>query len=235
MTTAATPNFDLIARPYRWLEYLALGNALGRCRTYFLPELLQHKRALVMGDGDGRFLAKLLSANTSLRADAVDISAAMLTLLRRGCEVAAHDATSRLETHNISALEFKATQSYDLVVTHFFLDCFTQPELEALVARVTPHLEPEALWAVSDFRIPSGALSPFARLYVRILYFAFRILTGLRTTHLPNHTIAFNGYFTCIARHYSLGGLLSTELWQRTSALNPNNSSTSAVAAVKSD
>jgi SAM-dependent methyltransferase len=233
-TAATTPDFDLIARPYRWLEYLILGSALERCRTHFLPALLDRRRALVLGDGDGRFLARLLSANSTLHADAVDISAAMLALLRHRCEAAPSNAAGRLETHNTSALEFEPTRCYDLVVAHFFLDCFTQAELEALITRLTPHLEPGALWLVSDFRIPAGPLSPFAHLLVRGLYLAFRILTGLRTTRLPDHVAVLNTGFTCIAQYRSLGGLLTTELWQRTSAHASNSSSTTSTAAVKS-
>ena len=67
-------NFDRIARPYRWLEYLSLGRALERCRFHFLPRLRDCRRALVLGDGDGRFTAKLLDANPSVQVDAVDIS-----------------------------------------------------------------------------------------------------------------------------------------------------------------
>ena len=78
-----TPNFNRIARPYRWLEYLTLGPALTRCRTHFLPQLAACRTALVLGDGDGRFLAGLLAANPDLRADAVDTSATMLQLLTR--------------------------------------------------------------------------------------------------------------------------------------------------------
>src|SRR4051812_5218905 len=84
MTThAQEPHFDLIARPYRWLEYLTLGRALERCRNYYLPQLRDRRHALVFGDGDGWFLAQLLGENPDLRADAVDTSAAMLRLLRQ--------------------------------------------------------------------------------------------------------------------------------------------------------
>jgi ubiquinone/menaquinone biosynthesis C-methylase UbiE len=237
-TTAATPNFDLIARPYRWLEYLTLGTALQRARTRFLPDLLNRRSALVLGDGDGRFLAQLLRANPTLHADAVDISTAMLALLAQRCHAAAPTAAARLTIHNLSALAFSPSRSYDLVATHFFLDCLTQPEIELLVARITPHLQPGALWLISDFRIPTGPRSYLATLLVRSLYFAFRLLTGLRTTHLPDHAAALNTNFTCIAQHYLVGGLLTTELWQRTSTLTSSTSAnplSNGSPAVKSD
>lgn len=205
------PSFNLIARPYRWLEYLTLGRTLERCRLFFLPRLLNQKRALVIGDGDGRFLAALMAANPRLHADAMDSSATMLQLLHKRCGTDA----ARLEIHHTSALTFTPSGSYDLVVTHFFLDCLTQPDLEALIRRIAPALAPNALWLISDFRIPQGTMRLPARMIVRTLYLSFRILTGLRTTHLPDHaTPLAKAGLTRIAHHHSLAGLLTTELWQ---------------------
>lgn len=209
------PNFDILARPYRWLEYLSLGRALERCRFHFLPQLHSCQHALVLGDGDGRFTAKLLAANPRVEVDAIDISQTMLTLLRQRSE----SAVDRLHTHHADARTFpygSVGKSYDLVVTHFFLDCLTQPELDQLIGRIAPVLAPETLWLVSDFRIPQGTMRLPARAYVRSLYFAFRVLTYLETTRLPDYVtpMAEHG-FACVASHYSLAGLLGTEVWQR--------------------
>ncbi len=211
-------NFDRIARPYRWLEYLTLGRTLERCRLHHLPALLSRRRALVLGDGDGRFLARLLAKNPHLEADAVDTSAAMLQLLRQTCEAASNTTQTRLRTHHTSALTFPArtpARTYDLVITHFFLDCLTQPELDHLITRTAPALTPGALWLISDFRIPPNPLRLPAKLLIRALYLAFRILTGLRTTRLPGHATPLTlAGFTQIAHHHQLAGLLTTELWQ---------------------
>jgi SAM-dependent methyltransferase len=207
-------SFDLISGPYRWLEYLTFGPVLTRCRNHFLPSLADRRRALVLGDGDGRFLARLLAANPELHADAVDLSPAMLGLLTRRAHAAHLTASARIRTHLADARIFAPTGTYDLIVTHFFLDCLTQRELHDLIAHIRPHLAPGAVWLVSDFRIPTGPLRWPARALVRSLYLGFRILTGLRTTRLPNHTVALaSAGLTRIHRHLSLAGLLTTELW----------------------
>lgn len=215
--TRQLADFDWIARPYRVLEYLTLGRMLERTREYFLPLLRDSTHALVIGDGDGRFLAKLLHANPRLRATATDSSATMLELLCRRCNPFA----GRLQTQQSDArLTLPRTDKpYDLVVTHFFLDCLKQDELLDLVQRVKPLLVPCALWVVSDFRIPAGSLYLPAWLYVRGLYLCFRILTGLRTTRLPNHASAMrDAGFVCIGRKYLLAGLLAAEIWQNDAA-----------------
>lgn len=208
------PNFDGIARHYRVLEQLTLGRALERTRFHFLTALSAARRALVLGDGDGRFLAALLAENGTVHATAVDTSAGMLRLLRERCEPFA----DRLQMVQANALSFAeaGTESFDLVATHFFLDCLSQAELDALVKRVAPMLGPGALWVVSDFRIPKGAMRLPAWLLVRGLYVAFRLLTGLRATQLPDHAAALGGAgLVRVERRLRLAGVLTAELWRK--------------------
>ena len=203
-----TANFDRIARAYRWMEYLTLGRALERCRERFLDRLTDRRSALVFGDGDGRFLAKLVQANRALEADAVDTSAAMLDLVKR------RTGNERVRTHCGDALTFVPERTYDLVVTHFFLDCLTQTEAGTLVERVVPHLAKGALWVVSDFRVPAGAMRRPAAALVRGLYLAFRVLTGLRVSELPDHAGPLRAAgFVRLDQAASLGGMLISELW----------------------
>ena len=209
------PNFDHIARPYRWLEYITLGRALEQCRLHYLPSLLNRKRALDLGDGDGRFLAQLLAQNPHLHAHAIDTSATMLQLLRHRCEAVAPNASTRLNTHQSDALTCPLDPPYDLIVTHFFLDCLTQPDLDTLVNRIAPTLSPQAIWLVSDFQIPTGPMRLPAKILVRALYLAFRILTGLRVTHLPDPQSSLRAAgFKLTARHEILYGLIYTEIWR---------------------
>ncbi len=180
MTSTSLPDFDRLARPYRLLEYLTFGPALQRTRLRFLPELTTCRRALILGDGDGRFTAALLAANPHLHARAVDLSPAMLRLLTRRAHAAHPTAAARLHTQAADALTLNLPphQAYDLIATHFFLDCFTQPDLDRLCARLHPHLAPDAVWLLSDFHIPAGPLRLPARLLIRSLYLAFRVAHG---------------------------------------------------------
>jgi ubiquinone/menaquinone biosynthesis C-methylase UbiE len=221
LTTPSPPNFDRIAAIYQLGEYLSLGPLLQRTRLRLLDQLNHPRHALVLGDGDGRFLEQLLLRYPQCTALAVDTSAVMLDKLRHRCLRSVPLASTRLTTLQRSALELDRPpdplQKPDLVVTHFFLDCFSQPDVDTLVARVASQLAPGALWLVSDFALPTSALlRPFARLYIASLYAAFRLLTGLRVRHLPDPQPALsrNG-MRRITRSTLLGGLLYTELWQR--------------------
>jgi len=205
------PNFDRVARVYRWAEYASLGPLLQRTRTHFLSQLADRRSALVLGDGDGRFLVRLMWQNPALHATAVDTSATMLRLLRQRCGDA-----PRLRTLQASALEVEVPRGIDLVVTHFFLDCLPQVDVEALVQRIAGQTEPGTLWLLSDFQVPERAIvGSLSKLYIRGLYLAFGVLTGLRVRSLPDPQGALRrAGFTCIARHEKLRGLIYTEIWQ---------------------
>ena len=206
-------DFNRIAPAYRWLEYLSFGPILERCRFYRLALLADRRRALVIGDGDGRFLARLMRQNAQLEAEAVDSSSAMLRLLQQ--RVAEGGASERLLVHCEDARGFSPSGEYDLVATHFFLDCLTTEEVIALAERIRSRLLPGAVWIVSDFAIPRGVLALPARLVVSLLYAVFGLLTGLEVRRLPRLGAALRSAgFSLVDRKQWLGGLLCSELWQ---------------------
>lgn len=209
---ANCPNFNGLATTYRWMEWASFGPWLRWCRCAWLDELIGRQRALVLGDGDGRFTGRLLRADPCVTVDAVDASPAMLKeLVRRAGPHAA-----RLRTHTADARNWHPDGSpYDLVVTHFFLDCLTTEEIRLLAATVRIALDEGALWVISEFAIPRNRFGRIvARPLVAALYWAFGWLTGLRVRGLPDHASALRGAgFTLTKRRTWLSGLLTSELW----------------------
>lgn len=207
-------NFDRLAKPYRWLEYLSFGRTLERCRFHSLPALVSAKRALIFGDGDGRFLARLLAVNPALQTDVVDISPAMLRLLEQRLQL---EDRKRVTLHQADARSFVPPENaYDLVVTHFFLDCLFEPEVAALIERVTTRLTPDARWVVSEFALPHAPVGKtLGKTMIFGLYQAFGLMTGLQVRSLPDHATAFQraGFEPTEERQW-LGGLLVSQLWQ---------------------
>jgi ubiquinone/menaquinone biosynthesis C-methylase UbiE len=215
-----TPNFDSVARAYRWMEYFSFGHMLERCRFHFLVRCSHARRALVLGDGDGRFTVRLMASNPTVHVDAVDASSAMLALLRDRARRSYRNAETRLSTTEADIRQFTPTgRDYDLVVSHFFLDCLTSSEVVALIERLSPYMIAEAIWVVSDFAVPEkGWRRLAARIVIRGLYFAFSFLTRLRVHQIPNYAKAFeDNRFRLVDNADFLGGLLVTEVWKRRS------------------
>ena len=211
--SVSNANFDRVARPYRWLEYLSFGPWLARCRSAQLAHLTSAGHALLLGDGDGRFLIRLLAANPILTADVVDSSHAMLTLLDR--RIRRSRFHQRVVLHHADALHWNPTGSYDLVVSHFFLDCFFPNQLEQLFDSILPHALPGAHWVISEFAIPRNPFAAwFARGIIRALYQAFAWTTGLRVRALPDYTPSLFRRGLMLNQDQSyLAGLLRSQLW----------------------
>ncbi len=60
-------SFDRVAPFYRRLETLVFGGQLQAARCAFVREVSGSRRALLVGEGDGRFLEQLLRAQPELR------------------------------------------------------------------------------------------------------------------------------------------------------------------------
>ena len=196
------------------MEYLSFGPLLHRTRMQFLPEAAAARHALVLGDGDGRFCAALLRFSSAVRVHAVDASAGMLAeLWRRAVDVGAAD---RLEMTCADATQCLPVGEFDLVCTHFFLDCLSTEQVAGLVPRIRERMS-SGHWVVSEFAIPGGALRQPASWLVAGLYAAFHRLTGLEVRKLPLYPeiLKANG-FVLLELHSRLGGMLRAELWHRT-------------------
>ena len=208
----APPDFDRLARLYRWMELITFGPWLERCRFSFLGDLASCRRALVLGDGDGRFTARLTSLNPLIEVDAVDASSAMLReLLRR-----AGSGAARVQAHCADARLWQpANPPYDLAATHFFLDCLTGNEVRFLAKRMRSAMLPSAPWVLSEFATPGGVFGRWvARPLVWLLYRAFGLLTGLSIRTLPDHSSALRAAgFALRERRTFLCGLLAAEIW----------------------
>ena len=211
------PSFDLLAPVYHSLERITYGSLLHRCRTAHLHRVLKSRKALILGDGDGRFLVDLLQANRHVFVDSLDLSPSMLALARQRVSVI---EGARDRVHFILADARSASWlngGYDLIVTNFFLDCFAADELEMLIDRVAATALPNALWLDGDFRIPTGKWARAAAQVKLVgMYLFFALTTRLQAHRLtdPAPFLTANG-FTLTSETTWLRGFLSSRVWVR--------------------
>ncbi len=152
----------------------------------------------------------------------VDNSAKMLAVAERHASdlIGAETIARRVRFHHANAARWMppAAARYDLIVSHFFFDCFSDDELGPLVQRFAAAAATETCrWLVSEFRQPEQGFAAWrARLWIGGLYRLFGWTTGLRVRRLPAHSVwmerqAFRRTKSVVAE----GGLLTSELWER--------------------
>ena len=190
-------SFDLVAPHYRWLETIAFGNALQQARTCWIDTIARPKRTLILGEGDGRFVCELVRAHPKIDVDCVDASEAMLQLARARLHRMHPESFSRVHFIREDILKWSPRKSYDLLVTHFFLDCFSGRELQAIIAKLASAAEPGAVWLIADFTIPPKRFArAHARVWLRMMYTFFRATAGIAANELvdPAPCLAGRGF-----------------------------------------
>ena len=221
ITAAVQPSpvarFDHLARHYDWMESLLAGGKLENCRNALWDDIPPLRSALLVGEGHGKFLASLLKRYPAAKVTCVDASEQMLNVTRRRLQ---------RELFSLQRVEFvhaalpswnPPSQSYDLIATHFFLDCFPRDQLGTVISVLQPALRPGACWLVSDFQIPRSGLRRLRARFIHwLMYGFFRFATKLPASRLvsPRPFLRRHG-FVRVRRQEFDWGLLVAELWRR--------------------
>jgi ubiquinone/menaquinone biosynthesis C-methylase UbiE len=213
-------SFDTIAPWYRTLEWIAFGDDLQRCRIACLGEIGPPQRALVVGEGNGRFLCELLRRHPGVEVDCIDASQRMLQLARKRLERELPDRVPcvRFLQHDLTSWTPPECH-YDLVVTHFFLDCFAETPLAAIVRKLTEAATENGNWLLADFCIPPKGMSRLrARAWLAVMYRFFRLTAGIDARQLIDPTPLVRGEgFALFRQYFYRKGMLKSELWSRAS------------------
>jgi ubiquinone/menaquinone biosynthesis C-methylase UbiE len=211
-------SFDAVAPWYRALETVAFGNALQRCRVACLGEVQSPRRALIVGEGDGQFLCELVRLHPDLEVDCVDASERMLSLAQKRVERELPERLDRVRFLKRDITSWAPPENhYDLVVTHFVLDCFPAAELAGVIKSLSRSTKPGAAWLLADFRLPDRG---FARLRTRVwlaaMYQFFRLTARIQASELidPTPLMQSEG-FALVRQHLFRHGMLKSELWRR--------------------
>lgn len=211
-------SFDAVASWYLTLETVAFGDALQRCRVASLGEIQSPRHALIVGEGNGRFLCELLRAHPGVQVDCVDASERMLQLARKRVENELPDHTDQVRFLKREITNWAPPENeYDLVVTHFLLDCFRDEELAGVIRKLARAMKPGAAWLLADFCLPARGLARLrARAGMAMMYQFFRLTARIPATELidPTPFMEAEG-FTLVRQHLFRAGMLKSELWRR--------------------
>ena len=203
--------FDRLAPIYDGLELLAFGGALRRSQTRLLPQLPPVRRTLLVGGGTGCFL-EALATQSACTIDCLDISEAMLARSKSRIQRRLPEALSRIHFIQGDVAEFARDEPYDLICTLCLLDCFSEADLEPIMARLSGLLAPGGTWLFHDFE-PQG---PCGRSLVWLLYRFFRLTTAISAKGLPDMPAAFARHgFAESASCPALGGLVVSRVYSR--------------------
>jgi hypothetical protein len=209
-------SFDRLAPCYLGMEWALAGRKMHRCRTAFLARVPTPHNILICGEGPGRSLVECRRRFPAARILVVEesgrmIAAARTTLIRAGL------SPDHIGFAQVDALEWTPPgPEFDLIITHFFLDCFTPAQLTRLVPAIARAAAPGSSWLIADFALPPrGPARWRARTIHEALYLFFRAVTGLSARRLtPPDALLSSSGFQCRGREVIEWGLLQSDWWR---------------------
>ncbi|MCE9520753.1 MAG: class I SAM-dependent methyltransferase [Verrucomicrobia bacterium] len=210
-------SFDRLAPIYHLIERIAAGDKMQRCRTAFLDQIPTPQNILTLGEGHGQFLHECLRRFPKSHITCVDASAGMIRQARSN--LANHGLDdSRVHWIQADVLSWTTPQAvFDLIATHFFLDCFRADQLNDLIPSIAGAAAPNATWLLADFQVAAkGWQRVRTRAILAIMYAFFRLTTRLPARALtpPDPYLERAGF----QRHDRIEiewGLLKSDWWRK--------------------
>lgn len=244
--TRSQRGYNRLAPSYHILEWLVFGKQLQRARLALIAQLPVWHRLLLLGDGDGRLLEQLFlqrclatshspqSGRSSLykrnspsarrwSITSVDHSPAMLRRQRLRLNALRVNGQrierggGEIQFLQIDARDYRPpAQTYDVVVTPFFLDCFSPSELSEHLPLWLAALNEDGVQLHVDFISPHSAWQrPRAHLLLWAMHAFFGWQTGLTNRQLvDSQTLIEQCGLRKVAEHISGQGMIAAQLWQ---------------------
>jgi ubiquinone/menaquinone biosynthesis C-methylase UbiE len=199
-------NYDNSAPFYDGLSRLVFGKTLIKAQVYLLQFIPAKAKILIIGGGTGWILEEIAKVHpTGLTITYVEISANMTGLSRK------RNTGSNNVTFINDAVENVLLQiDYDVVITPFLFDNFTEETLPGLFDHIHPALKPRGAWLCTDYQV-TGKL--WQKALLKSMYLFFKLLCGIDTTTLPDFDAQFakHGYKKKSAKTFFANFILSTQ------------------------
>jgi demethylphylloquinol methyltransferase len=171
-------SYDRVSSIYERLTVLFTGGQNLATRMSQLEDMHAGQRVLYVGVGPGE--EALEAARRGIKVTCVDLSPSMVDTVRSRFEKAALPG----EFVCADIMEYEPAQLFDVVVANFFLNVFSRPVMEKIMARLVSLVRPGGDFVVADFGAPRGNIFLRARhrLYYYLVIISHRLM-GLCAFH----------------------------------------------------
>lgn len=202
-------SFDLISRVYDTLARVVFGSVIRDCQFYHLSHLRDAHRILILGGGTGWFLEAVLNTNLTARISYVEASREMLRKSKDRCT---EIDGGRVEYIH-GTQDDVVGQSFDAVIANFYLDLFSEPTLQMVIAILHRVMSPAAILLVSDFNQPKTVRQ---RVLLRVMYSFFRVVSNIEAGALSDWRgmLVRNGFIETTASSF-YGGFMQASVFRK--------------------
>lgn len=170
--------FDRVASYYDFLARLAFGKSIIDAQEYFLSEIREGDRILMLGGGTGWILESIFKVTKPGVIWYVDNAKRMVEKSQ-----SRNVDSSKIHFIHGTFESIPPDLKVDVVITNFFLDIFSKDELQKLIEDIKSKMKPQGTWLCSDF-VDTGKWRH--KMLLRSMYLFFRITANVKTISLPD-------------------------------------------------
>lgn len=200
-------NFNKIAWCYDFLARLVFGKNLLWAQCYFVDRISAKSSVLIMGGGTGQLVSAMVMHDPTQKITFVEASEEMIRRARQSVPSPTINWICGTE-------EDIPDESYDVIITPFFLDLFSDTRLAKVVSILNSKLSNSGSWIATDF----VAEAWWHSIFLKVMYGFFKVACNLETTHLPEwqSQIAKAGYQK-VHEKYFYRSFIKSIVYQRNS------------------
>lgn len=201
-------NFDHIAGLYDRLAWLIFGHSLIRAQQYFLSEIPHDAAILVIGGGTGSFLKDYVPGKHYQKILFLESSSTMIARARKN--LGNHDKIEYRHGHENT---IKAHESFDALLTPFFLDIFMPETQKNICDKLWPHLKQGGIWLYSDF-LDSNRF--YQQLLLGLMNRFFRLTAGIEADRFYDPLLVLNQYpLRLLRQQYFYQNMVFTGIYEK--------------------
>jgi len=177
-------NFNAAALYYDKLSRLVYGSALMDAQMYLLQHIRDGDKILIVGGGTGAILEKITERFSSgLAITYVEIAEKMMALSQQ------RNVGNNVVTFINKGIEdVPVDNSYDVVITPFLFDNFTEETFRHMFAHIDGFLRPNGLCLSASFQQTDKW---WQRLLLQSMFTFFRLVCNIEGSQLPKITEQF--------------------------------------------
>lgn len=217
VNTKKGTDFNWVAPVYDALTRLVFGRRLQRAQIVFLTRtdvpIQAGASVLLVGGGTGWLLDYLLRHCQPKRVLYLESSVRMMNRASR--RMVKNGVPGSVEFRVGDETDLLSTDQFDVLITPFVLDLFTEQTLrQRVIPMLRQTLKPGGHWFVTDF-ISTEIWWQKMLLWAMIRF--FRVTAGFETSRLADwQQLLSEVGLICQKRRLEVGGMVSSEVWAKT-------------------
>lgn len=200
-------SYNILASIYDTLSRVVYGNTLVEAQVFLLPEIPPNATVLIIGGGTGWVLEEITQIHPSgLSITYLDIAEQMIALARQR-----NAGQNTVRFINSPVENGLPPGTFNIILTPFIFDNFSQPTFEKVFNLLEQHLEPNGTWLCVDFQEQENA-HWYQRALLKVMYTFFRALCNIEAKQLPDIEGRFKnkGYKAIQQKNFANGMIAST-------------------------